>query len=160
MTTWIFHEAPKVRVLQLRQPLEQTDRLGEHLLLLGREAPRDRAGQPPLAPTAILLERPTPGVGELEEGAAPVGRIGTAGDQALGFQLGERLTHRLGPYAFGDGEVGRTPGPLAVQATEHGAVRQRQAVLGPQPARELAKDHPELAGEEADVHAHGHPQTI
>src|ERR1019366_516503 len=102
------------------------------LLLLGRESPSDRAGQPPLAPAAILLERPAPGIGELEQGAAPIGHIGTAGDQALSFQLGERLTHRLGPYPFGDGEVRRTPGPLAVQATEHSAVREREAMLGSQ----------------------------
>ena len=68
-----------------------------------------------------------------------------AGDETRRLQLGHGLSHRLRPDALGGRELARRLRPLPVEAREDGALRDREGVLGPQPAHELAEHEPELA---------------
>ena len=121
----------------------------------------DRPREPALALAAVRLERRAALLGQLDERAPPVGGVGAARDQALGLEVADRLRHRLRAHALGEREVADRPGAFAVQAPEHGALREREAVLGAQAAHQLAEHDAQLAREASGVDgvAHG-PQTI
>ena len=96
---------------------------------------------------------------QLDQGAPPVGGVGAAGDQALGLEVGDRLRHRLRAHALGGGELADACGAFAVEAPEHRALGEREAVLGAQPADQLAEHDAQLAGEQAVSSVCGHCQS-
>jgi hypothetical protein len=113
--------------------------LAEDLLLLGRQLLLDRASQPAHTVAAVGFEGLASGVAEVDQCAAAVSGIGRPGDQALCLQIAEGLGHRLWTHALCRGEVAGALRPVTVEATEHGAVGEREAMLGPQPAHELTQ---------------------
>ena len=80
-----------------------------------------------------------------------VGGVGAARDQAVGLEVGDRLRHRLRAHALGDREIADRARALAVQAPEHGALGEREAVLGAQPAHQVPEHDAQLAGETGRV---------
>jgi MFS family permease len=134
---------------------EQRDRFREHLPLPLGEAIGDRACQPAGTLATLELEYLTSPVGELEQGAASVGGIWAAADQPIRFEFADDLRHRLWTHALGGGQIAGSPGAFTVEAAEHSAVREREAVLGAQPPRQLAEHDPKVAGDEGDIDGQG-----
>ena len=89
----------------------------------------------------------------VDERAPPVGGVGAACDQAVGLEVGDRLRHRLRAHALGDREIADRARAFAVQAPEHRALGEREAMLGAQPTHQLAEHDAQLAGEQGGVDA-------
>src|ERR1700722_372890 len=131
----------------LGEAAQQRDGLLEHSALLRGEAVGGRAREPPLALAAIVFERLAALIGELDEDPSAVARVCAASDQAVGLQIADRLRHRLRSYTLGDRKITDRHRALAVDAPEHGALGEREAVLGAEPAHEVTEHHAQLAGE-------------
>ena len=100
---------------------------------------------------AVGLELGLPALGQDDQGPAAVVGVGLAFDEAVGLEVGDGLRHRLRPHPLGDGEVADALGALAVEAAEHGALGEREAVLGAQAADQLAEHDPQLACQRGGV---------
>jgi hypothetical protein len=95
-------------------------------------------------------------VGQLDELTASVGGIRQAPDQALALEIGDRLGHRLRPHALGHGQIADRHRPFTVEAPEHGALGEREAMLGAQPANQAAEHQAQLAREQPRVDGRPH----
>ena len=148
--------SPGLRVSQTR---EQRDRARERLLLLLGEALGNRLYEPALTLLTLRLERLSSLIGQLKQDATPIGRIGPAADQSVSLEFADSLSHRLRTNTFSSGQVTGANGPFAVETSKHGAVRQREAMLGSQSPHQLAKHYPQFAGDKGHVDGQGH-ETI
>ena len=97
------------------------------------------------------MERRSALVGQLDEGTAPIAGIRTANDEPVGLEIADGLSHRLGADPFGHGEVADALRAVAIESAEDGALREREVVLGAQPAHQLAEHDAQLAREEGRV---------
>ena len=130
-------------------------------LLRRGEVLGDRARQPALALAAVLLQRPQPCAVSSTSMRRRVGRVGAACDQPVGLEVADRLRHRLRRTRSATASSPIDSRPLAVQAPEHGALGEREAVLGAQPAHQLAEHHAQLARQAGGVYGLSHgSQTI
>src|ERR1700760_940682 len=148
------------RCSALGDSFEQHERVGEQPLLLGREVLGDRLCDPAVAVAAIGFE-PLPALRrQLDGRATAIGRVGAARDQPVGLHVGDRLRHRLRAHALCASERADRAGAFAVEAPEHGALRERKAVLRAQPADEMPEHEPQPAGQQCRVDLRCHITTI
>lgn len=123
----------------------------------------ERFHQPALTDGAVSLDPLFARRGEADEGAAPVIGVGAAPDQVVGFEVADRLRHRLRPHPLGGGEVGDALVAAAVEPSQHRRLVQREdRALGAQPADQLPDHRPQVGGEEGeiDVRLRGHPPML
>ena len=135
------------RGLGLNQAPEQLDSLEQDRLLPRREALADRLSQPALPLGAVGAEDDAPLRGQVDERSAAVARVGLPAHQSRRLQVPHGLGHRLRPNPLSGGEIADTLGAFAVQPSEHGPMGDGKAMLGAEPAHELAEHDPEIAGQ-------------
>jgi hypothetical protein len=99
-------------------------------------------------------------IGQADERASAVVGVGAAGDEPVALEIADRLRHRLRADALGDGEVADALRTLAVEPPEHGAVRDRKAMLGAQPAHQLPEHDAQLARKERRIGRRRHGGMI
>ena len=97
--------------------------------------------------------------GQLDDGAAAVVGVRASLDQTVGLELADGLRHRLRPHPLGGRQIADARRSLAVEPAEDGAMEERKAMLGPQPADQLPEDDAQLARGQRGVGLGRHSQN-
>ena len=127
MSAAASREAPRSSV---RDPPQQRQRFVHQRALVGVELALQNLAQPGLAPGASHLQQLQTGRSQLNELAAPVGRVRPARDKPAGLKVVDRLRHRLRAHPLARGKVADARRAFAIKAAEHGQARHRRPRLG------------------------------
>jgi MFS family permease len=119
----------------------------QQFLLFDGQLLSDRLRQPAIPVGSVTRDLLPAGVRQLHQCPAPVVLILRTGDEAVGLELAQRLTHRLRPYPLALGEFAGGQRALPIEPPEYGDLGQAEPVLHPQPSNHPADDDPQLAGQ-------------
>lgn len=121
---------PRTAELGVGETRQQWHGLRKRLLLSLGEAVGDRVDQPADTLATVLFQRLEPTLGQLDQRAAAVRRIGVAADQTVGFQLADYLRHRLRAHPLRGRQIARGAWAFAIEPPENGPLGEREAMLG------------------------------